>query len=108
MLTYGGDVDLKAKPLEWDRSDNLTKPHGAHSGKTPHEALKEKQWSSKPVSRPIAQVTGGKPMVLRHHFPPGGRERYTYQSVRGIAAWPSETVVPTARNCAVPVAMAFM
>jgi transposase InsO family protein len=42
LLTYKGDVDLEAKLAEWDRFYNLARPHGAHNGKTPYEALREK------------------------------------------------------------------
>lgn len=37
-----GDVDLEAKLHEWERFYNLARPHGAHNGKTPYEALREK------------------------------------------------------------------
>lgn len=42
LLSYKGDVDLKAKLLEWERFHNLARPQGAHNGKTPYEALREK------------------------------------------------------------------
>jgi transposase InsO family protein len=42
LLTYKGDVDLEAKLAEWERFYNLARPHGAHNGKTPYEALREK------------------------------------------------------------------
>jgi transposase InsO family protein len=42
LLTYKGDVDLDAKLGEWERFYNLARPHGAHNGKTPYEALREK------------------------------------------------------------------
>ena len=42
LLSYKGDVDLEAKLREWERFYNLARPHGAHSGKTPYEALREK------------------------------------------------------------------
>ncbi|MDA9976134.1 integrase core domain-containing protein, partial [Alphaproteobacteria bacterium] len=41
-LSYKGDVDLEAKLAEWERFYNLARPHGAHNGMTPYEALKEK------------------------------------------------------------------
>ena len=42
LLTYKGDVDLEAKLAEWERFYNLARPHGAHAGKTPYEALRER------------------------------------------------------------------
>jgi transposase InsO family protein len=42
LLTYKGDVDLEAKLAEWERFYNLARPHGAHNGKTPYEAPREK------------------------------------------------------------------
>ena len=42
MLTYKGDVDLEEKLAEWERFYNLARPHGAHSGRTPYEALRER------------------------------------------------------------------
>ena len=42
LLNYKGDIDLKAKMAEWVRFYNLARPHGAHNGKTPYEALREK------------------------------------------------------------------
>ena len=39
---YGGGVDLEAKLSEWERFHDLARPHGAHNGKTPYEALREK------------------------------------------------------------------
>ena len=42
LLTYKGDVDLEAKLAEWERFYNLARPHGAHTGKTPYEALRER------------------------------------------------------------------
>ena len=42
LLSYKGDVDLEAKLAEWERFYNLARPHGAHQGKTPYEALREK------------------------------------------------------------------
>jgi len=40
LLTYTDDVDLNKKLEEWERFYNLNRPHGAHSGKTPYEALR--------------------------------------------------------------------
>ena len=42
LLSYKGDVDLEAKLNEWERFYNFHRPHGAHNGKTPYEALREK------------------------------------------------------------------
>lgn len=42
LLTYKGDVDLEARLAEWERFYNLARPHGAHNGKTPYEALRER------------------------------------------------------------------
>jgi transposase InsO family protein len=42
LLSYKGDVDLEAKLGEWERFYNFHRPHGAHNGKTPYEALREK------------------------------------------------------------------
>lgn len=42
LLSYKGDVDLEAKLGEWERFYNLARPHGAHNGKTPYEALRAK------------------------------------------------------------------
>jgi transposase InsO family protein len=42
LLTYKGDVDLEEKLAEWERFYNLARPHGAHSGRTPYEALRER------------------------------------------------------------------
>jgi transposase InsO family protein len=41
-LSYKDDVDLEAKLAEWERFYNLARPHGAHKGKTPYEALRER------------------------------------------------------------------
>jgi len=40
LLTYTDDVDLNVKLREWEKFYNLSRPHGAHNGKTPYEALK--------------------------------------------------------------------
>ena len=42
LLTYRDDVDLKKKLATWERFYNYDRPHGAHGGKTPYEALREK------------------------------------------------------------------
>jgi transposase InsO family protein len=41
-LTYRDDVDLEKKLAEWERFYNYDRPHGAHRGRTPYEALREK------------------------------------------------------------------
>jgi transposase InsO family protein len=40
LLTYTDDVDLNKKLEEWERFYNTGRPHGAHEGKTPYEALR--------------------------------------------------------------------
>ena len=42
LLTYRDDVDLKKKLAAWERFYNYDRPDGAHGGKTPYEALREK------------------------------------------------------------------
>lgn len=42
LLSYKGDVDLEAKLDEWERFYNFARPHGAHKGQTPYEALRDK------------------------------------------------------------------
>lgn len=42
LLSYTGDVDLHAKLAEWQHFYNLAGPHGAHNGKMPNEARREK------------------------------------------------------------------
>ncbi|GHA62294.1 hypothetical protein GCM10008927_29680 [Amylibacter ulvae] len=42
LLSYKGDVDLEAKLAEWEAFYNFSRPHGAHQGKTPYEALRDK------------------------------------------------------------------
>jgi len=42
LLEYKGDVDLQEKLKHWERFYNLHRPHGAHGGKTPYEALVER------------------------------------------------------------------
>ena len=42
LLTYRDDVDLNKKLAVWERFYNYDRPHGAHRGKTPYEALREK------------------------------------------------------------------
>jgi len=42
LLSYKDDVDLEARLGEWERFYDFHRPHGAHNGKTPYEALREK------------------------------------------------------------------
>jgi len=42
LLTYRDDVNLEKKLAEWERFYNDERPHGAHRGRTPYEALREK------------------------------------------------------------------
>ncbi|PUB12368.1 integrase-like protein [Yoonia sediminilitoris] len=51
LLSYKGDVDLEAKLDEWERFYNFHRPPGAHKGKTPYEALREKLESRNLMSR---------------------------------------------------------
>jgi transposase InsO family protein len=39
LLTYKDDVDLLEKLAAWEQFYNLSRPHGAHGGKAPYEAL---------------------------------------------------------------------
>jgi transposase InsO family protein len=40
LLSYKGDVDLNKKLEVWEHFYNFNRPHGAHRGKTPYEALR--------------------------------------------------------------------
>ncbi len=40
LLTYTDDVDLNSKLARWEEFYNHNRPHGAHGGKTPYEALR--------------------------------------------------------------------
>jgi len=40
LLTYTDDVDLNHKLARWEEFYNHSRPHGAHGGKTPYEALR--------------------------------------------------------------------
>jgi len=42
LLTYTGDVDLRAKLAVWEEFYNLQRPHTALGGRTPYEVLREK------------------------------------------------------------------
>ncbi len=41
-IKYQGDEDLEKKINAWEKFYNFSRPHGAHKGKTPYEALREK------------------------------------------------------------------
>lgn len=41
-IEYKDDVDLDATLQEWEKFYNLHRPHGAHRGRTPYEALRDK------------------------------------------------------------------
>jgi len=40
LLTYTDDVDLNKKLATWEEFYNYNRPHGAHKGQTPYEALR--------------------------------------------------------------------
>ena len=40
LLTHTDDIDLNRKLAEWEHFYNFNRPHGAHAGKTPYEALR--------------------------------------------------------------------
>ena len=42
LLSYKCDIDLEAKLDEWERFYNFARPHDAHNGQTPYEALRDK------------------------------------------------------------------
>ena len=42
LLSYKDDRDLHSKLAEWEQFYNFSRPHGAHLGKTPYEAMREK------------------------------------------------------------------
>lgn len=42
LLSYKDDIDLSKKLSEWEQFYNFARHHGAHRGKTPYEALREK------------------------------------------------------------------
>ena len=50
LLSYTGDVDLNQRLAEWERFYNFDRPHGAHAGKTPYEALRTMLEATKSVS----------------------------------------------------------
>jgi transposase InsO family protein len=57
LLTYTNDVDLNRKLAKWEQFYNLNRPHGAHQGKTPYEALRQKLESTKELSPDIDNNT---------------------------------------------------
>ncbi len=42
ILEFKDDMDLAKKITLWENFYNFQRPHGAHEGKTPYEALREK------------------------------------------------------------------
>jgi transposase InsO family protein len=42
LLEYDGDVDLRQKLAQWEDYYNFLRPHSAHMGNTPYEALKQR------------------------------------------------------------------
>jgi transposase InsO family protein len=40
LLTYTDDVDLKKKLASWEEFYNFNRPHAAHNGRSPYEALR--------------------------------------------------------------------
>jgi len=42
LLRYKGDVELEARLADWENFYNYQRPHRAHDGKTPYEALRER------------------------------------------------------------------
>jgi transposase InsO family protein len=50
LLTYTSDVDLSKKLAAWEDFYNLHRPHGAHSGQSPYEALKRLLVNTESVS----------------------------------------------------------
>ena len=42
LLSYKGDIDLKARLDAWEKFYNLARPHGAFKGKAPYEILRER------------------------------------------------------------------
>ncbi len=50
FLTYSDDVDLSKKLAAWEDFYKLHRPHGAHEGQTPYEALKRLLVQPKSVS----------------------------------------------------------
>ena len=42
LLEYVDDQDLNKKLIEWENFYNFSRPHGAFSGRTPYEVLRER------------------------------------------------------------------
>ena len=42
LLSYKDDQDLHTKMAEWEQFYNFSRLRGAHPGKTPYEAMREK------------------------------------------------------------------
>jgi transposase InsO family protein len=42
LLSYKGDANLETKLGEWENFYNFHRPLGAHHGKAPYQALREK------------------------------------------------------------------
>ena len=52
LLTYTDDIDLNEKLAAWENFYNFNRPHSAHDGKTPYEALRRKlEYPQKSVSQ---------------------------------------------------------
>lgn len=51
LLSYTDDVDLGLELKEWEQFYNFNRPHGAHNGQTPYEALREMLKSEIPIVR---------------------------------------------------------
>jgi len=52
LLTYKDDVDLDCKLAAWEEFYNLNRPHSAHNGQTPYEALRSMMSKPQRVSLP--------------------------------------------------------
>lgn len=50
LLTYKDDVDLDSKLTVWEGFYNLNRPHSAHNGQTPYEALRTVMEQTQSVS----------------------------------------------------------
>lgn len=78
LLSYKGDGDFEARLGDWEASYNFHRPHGAHNGRTPYEALGAKLQSNRKMSRRKPHLTaqgpsraqfsrkGGRVTSLRH------------------------------------------
>jgi transposase InsO family protein len=74
LLSYTDDVDLNEKLREWESFYNYHRPHGAHKGRTPYEALKEKMQASSQGATGTAGSIEGAPAVKTgaQPHPPSG------------------------------------